>query len=474
MKTSPFTHQKQNYDLHAEDELHALLWEQGTGKSKTLIDHACRLEQVGRVNAAVVIAPNGVHENWLTDELPAHCWAEWRGFAWRSKSAGTKWHAAEAEAILKYPRMAWLLMSYEAFMTKKGRAFAEKFARTRDAVGILDESQRIKNAAAKRTRSIVAYGRRFRYKRIGSGTPVTNGPFDVYPQMKFLDETFWKRNGFASYESFKTFFGEWEERVNNANGQRFKQCVYFKNLDRLAEIVRQASTRVLKQEALDLPDKVYTKRYFDLTPEQRRLYEQLKTEFYVELENGEITTAPLAITRLLRFQQITCGYLPNDDCDAMYDTKENPRLTLLLDTLSDVTGKAIIFARFRRDVDKICVELGDLAVRYDGSTSDEDRLAARTRFQNDPEVRFFVGNPSACGTGLTLTAASTVIYYSNWFSLEQRLQSEDRAHRIGQRNIVTYVDLVASSTVDSHIVGALRNKRNIAGRITGDELKEWL
>jgi SNF2 family DNA or RNA helicase len=184
-------------------------------------------------------------------------------------------------------------------------------------------------------------------------------------------------------------------------------------------------------------------------------------------------TAPMAMVRLLRLQQITCGFVPTDDDELEEFEGKNPRLDLLEEICDGLGHSAIIWARFRRDIDLIMQRLGDRAVRYDGSTSDDDRAKAKERFQAG-EVQFFVGNPAAAGTGLTLHKAKTVIYASNSFKLTDRLQSEDRAHRIGQDNQVVYIDLIAPGTVDEHIVRALRDKRDIAGILTGDQLKEWM
>lgn len=471
-KTKPFRHQLEEFESSRSNLVRGILWQQGTGKSKLVIDQTAWLYDAGEIDALLVLAPNGVHQNWETDELPAHCPIPYQAHSWSSKSASAKWHQRAVASLLESTDLAILLMSYDAFMTKAGRKLAEKFAEKRKVMCVCDESQRIKTPRAKRTQSVVAFGRRFEYKRILSGTPITNSPFDIYPQLKFLNEDFWKQHGFARFEPFKTYFGVWEQRINN-KGQRFPNCLYFKNLEKLYDIVRTICSRVTKEEVLDLPEKIYSKRYFEMSSQQKNLYEDLKTEFIAKLEGGELVTAPLIVTRILRLQQITCGYLPSDDCEQLNVLPENPRLRLLLDTLADVDGQAIIFARFRHDIDQICEELKDQCVRYDGRVGDAARLEARKAFQAG-SIHFFVGNPAACGVGLTLHAASTVIYYSNSFNLEHRLQSEDRAHRIGQTCHVRYIDLVAKGTLDAHIVQSLRDKFNIASKITGDEVRKWL
>lgn len=482
-KTEPFAHQRKNVEEHWDDLAHALFHEQGVGKSKTVIDHAARLYEAGKIDSLIIIAPNSVHENWITDELPAHCPLDWVSHAWYSKKASTKWHARAAAELLDDPRFAVLAMSYSAFMTAPGRKFIMKFAKIRRPMCVLDESQRIKTPSAKRTFALVAFGRRFKYKRILSGTP-GDKPFDYYPQLRFLDEHFWVRHGFAQFEPFKTYFGIVDVAATRP-GARFP--VYsnkkFRNLEQLREMVATISSRVLKADVLDLPPKVYTKRYYDLSPEQDRLYKQMTNEFRVELDTGDVISAPLVITRMLRWQQIICGYLPSEE--VVYQggrwtpthfirLKENPRLALLKDTLEDVEGKALIFARFTQDIDQICESLGKDCVRYDGTVDDGARLKARRSFQDPDGARFFVGNPAACGLGLTLTAGATVIYYSNSFSYEDRIQSEDRAHRISQTRTVRYIDLAAKNTIDGKLISALRGKFDVASQITGDKLRSWI
>lgn len=470
-KTTPFQHQKNEFERTKDFHIWGFFFEQGTGKSKLTIDTAGYLCDKNKIDAVIVIAPNGVHHNWAINELPKHCARPYTAFAWRTNSAKTKRHQKLAEHLLN-EYFPWLLMSYDAFMTKAGRAYAELFAWDRHALCVLDESQRIKTITAKRSRALHQFGRLFTYKRLLSGTPITNTPFDIYSQFKFLDWNLWAREGFAAYAPFKTHFGVWIQR--SIDGRRFKQCVNFKNLDQLSAIVKKYSSRVLKEDVLDLPPKLYTQHFVELSSEQRRLYAELRDNLMTELQSGEMITAPLIITKLLRLQQILCGYLPSDDCEALNPLPENPRLAALKDLVDDIEGKAIIYARFRPDIDAIVHLLGDDCVRYDGAVKDNERISACNRFQDPDGPRWFVGNPAACGVGINLTAASTVIYYSNSFVLEHRLQSEDRPHRIGQTKPVLYIDIVTSGTVDPYIVKALRGKFNIASQVNADKVREWI
>lgn len=480
-KTEPYSHQLKEYNENRDTEVRGVLWEQGTGKTKLLIDKISYLFLQKKINGVLIIAPGGVERNWVRDEIPTHMLDEVLdntfSHIYQTKKSKTKWHSRACEKLLTthHNKLAILAMSYDSIMTSNGASIAKQFLTSRNCLYILDESTRIKSPRAKRTIRILASSKYAKYKTILTGTPITNSPFDIYSQIKFLDSTFWGRNGFGSYHAFKTTFGVWQTGYNKQKDKEYQYCVAYQRLDLLKEMIRPIVTRVKKEDVLDLPPKVYTKRYFELTGEQRKIYTELKDEFMTELQTGELLTAPLAIVRLLRLQQVICGYLPQEDGSKQLDPVpgKNPRLELLREICEDLTESTIIWARFNKDRQLIMEMLGDKAALYDGSVSDDDREIVKNKFQNG-EIQFFVANPQVAGEGLTLHKAKTVIYYSNNFKLSERLQSEDRAHRIGQTQSVTYIDLIAEDTVDEHIVNSLVRKLEIASIIIGDKLKEWL
>lgn len=480
-KLPPFSHQLEEFNTNKDQPYWALFWEQGTGKSKETIDQACYNFEQGRINAIFVLAPNGVHRNWITDEIVAHIpdriMKQTLAHFYQAPKAKTKWHQADVNRVLNHDGLAVLAMSYDAFMTKEGKKVAWEFLKSKKVFYTTDEADAFKNPNAKRTKSVVASGRYAIMKRLLTGTPVNQGPFDVYSLMKFLKEDFWKPYGLSSFYAFKQHFGVWEKKYNSKLEREYDQLISYKNLDQLYEILQSASSRVLKEDVLDLPPKLYSKRYFELSREQQRVYDELKNEFMTFLDSGEFIAAPLAITRLLRLQQITSNYVPAEDGEGMHlISDKNPRIDCLRELIEVTPHKTIIWARFRQDIDQIMellTAMGRKPVRYDGQVDDVQRGKNKEAFQ-DGDATDFVGNPAAGATGLTLHAARTVIYYNNSFKLRDRLQSEDRAHRIGQEHPVNYVDIVAPDTVDENIVHALRNKLDIASQITGDELKEWI
>ena len=257
----------------------------------------------------------------------------------------------------------------------------------------------------------------------------------------------------------------------------FQQILGYKNLDELTYRIDQFSFRVLKKDCLDLPDKIYTARYVTLTKEQVKMYKQIKEQALLLLDNGDLVSTPAVITQLLRLQQIMSGHLKTDDGDML--TFPSARMDALEEIINEHDGKAIIWSRFRHDIQQITDMLNSkfgegCAAAYYGDTSDDERNRIVRDFQESNALRFFVGNPATAGYGLTLTEANLVVYYANDFNLETRIQSEDRAHRIGQKNNVTYIDLITEGTIDERIVAALRNKIDIGAKVLGEQAREWL
>lgn len=479
--TKPFQHQLEVWEQSRELKSFAAFWEQGTGKSKLTIDTLGHLYTEGEVDGAIIVAPNGVHRNWITDELPTHLSPDipLDAHAYASPSATAKWHQGAVERVLGHRGLALLAISYDAWMTDLGKKAVWNMMKRRRCLLTLDESHRIKTPTARRTRSILAGGKHAPYRRILSGTPVTNGPFDIYTQVSFLDQDFWRRElDIASFTAFKSYFGVWDKGWNNAQQREFDMLVGYQNLDELAAAIRLISSRVVKDEVLDLPPKLFTKRYYEMSPAQQRVYDSVEGEFMAWLDSGELVTAPLAITRMLRLQQVLCGYIPVDGEDEpreLIEKDKNPRLKVLRDTMEDVNDKTIIWATWTRDIDMIMEMLkgiGRNPVRYDGTVSDDDRERAKQALKHG-DATDFVAN-SQMSEGLTLNEAKTTIYYNNSYKLIDRLQTEDRNHRIGQSDHVTYIDLVCPGTRDENAIDALVAKLEVANVIMGDKQKGWI
>ncbi len=474
-KIKPFDHQITALERGWQRPEFGLFMEMGTGKSKVLIDNLGMLYQEGEINFALIIAPKGVYRNWTSKEIPEHMSDDIPHRVIRWVASPNKTQQAEMRSVGEaFEGLTIFVMNVESFSSVKGRTAGEWMGRTfgRNGLIAIDESTTIKNHKAKRTKALMKIASAFKYKRLLTGSPVTKSPMDLYSQCEFL------RPGLLGYDSFYAFQGRYAVVQRKTMGSHaFQQIVGFRNLDELTFKIDQFSYRVLKQDCLDLPDKIYTVRYVGLTKEQRDMYNSIKQHALVMLDDGELSTAPAVITQMLRLQQILSGHLKTDEGDTVYfDSK---RMDALKEILEEHDGKAIIWSRFRYDIQQITKMLNETfgqgcAASYYGDTSDDERQRAVYDFQNSEHLKFFVGNPSTAGYGLTLTEANLVIYYANDFNLETRAQSEDRAHRIGQKNNVTYVDLISEGTIDERIVKSLQSKIDIGAKVLGEEAREWL
>lgn len=548
MKTTPFRHQQEGFDFSRDLVAYGVWWEQGTGKSKLIVDTMFHLFEKGEITGVLLVAPNGVHGNFVTQELPVHGWAECCSYVWETGRSTRKREQEQVELVCvpKSKVLSILAISYDAISrTKVGYEVTRAFLRQHKAMMVLDESTAIANPTADRSEKVLDLGPLARYRRVLSGTPVADGPFKIFNQMRFLDPLFWRKAGMANYFAFTSAFAEFEKKTASA-GHQFRQLKFYRNMEYLHKLIAPYSSRVLKEDVLDLPPKLYTTVEFEMTDKQRKMYEELRTELRTTLDDHHTVTAQSTIVAMTRLQQITSGYvgtweppvpeigmgviwrgpvhmihgviedlndgeiiirgprveygqsLPMDaeewtttvsrqdigltllgeseavTLDIFDSYRDNPRLRALDAVLEPITHKVIIWARYRRDVDGICDMLGERCVRYDGIVGTADRKTALDRFRNDPTIQYFVANPMTLSMGVTLTQAKTVVYYSNTFQLEKRLQSEDRAHRIGQDTSVNIIDLVASKTIDDKIVSALRKKFNIAAMVNGDRAREWI
>ena len=472
-KTKPYEHQLVALERSWDKEEFAYFMEMGTGKSKVLIDNIAILYDKGKINAAMIVAPKGVYRNWLSSEIPTHMpgHIQYKSVLWTASTSKTKDKEYQSLFETDYD-LHIFIMNVEALSTPKGMSFARKFLSCHNTLIAIDESTTIKTPRAARTKNIIGIANLAKYRRILTGSPITKSPLDLYTQCKFLNEDLL---GFSSYYSFQNRYACMVDKW--FGGRKVSVIKSYQRLDELSKSIEPFSYRVLKEDCLDLPDKIYIKREVELTEEQLKSYQSMKLVAMAALK-GKVVKAPHVLTQLMRLHQITCGHVMTETGEIV--DIENNRLKELINILEEVESKVIIWSHYTHDIRKISAELRktygeDSVVEYYGETDSEIRQESIDKFQ-DPQstVRFFVGNPQTGGYGITLTAASTVIYYSNGYDLEKRLQSEDRAHRIGQKKSVTYIDLIAEKTVDEKIVKALRKKINIASEVLGEELREWI
>lgn len=501
-KTDPYQHQRDIFLKSRDCIAYALLMGMGTGKSKIVIDTAAYNFYHGRINCLVIVAPKGVHRNWISREIPAHMpeWTNYRAAVWSSTMRVKEKRAVDHVLEPGFEGLRIIAINLEGFTngtTCRPAKLLRPVLNALNVMMVIDESSKIKTPGAKRTRAMHTLSKYTVCRRVLTGTPVTNSPFDIFAQFKFLDPGI---IGFDNFVSFKKYFGEWQKEVRHFNlpggekrEQEYEQLIEYKNMDLLTELIKPHSSRITKEECLDLPEKIYQVRYVELSEDQRKVYNRLIHDSVIEMDGQNVPVANV-LTRLLRLQQIIGGFVPEEEYGVAQPIgTSNPRIQATLDVIEETDGKVIIWSRFRPEIEAIenalRKEYGKTStVSYHGGVDDDDREEAQTLFQGerpivDPDTlqvirvdpvpeeeqaRFFVGNQRAGGFGLTLTAATTVIYFSNSFSLEDRLQSEDRAHRIGQYHAVNYVDLECRGTVDTKINLALQKKMNLADMITED------
>lgn len=476
-KTVPMAHQKKVFDLSKSKESFALLMDPGTGKSKVIIDNAAYLYSRGLINCLIVVAPNGVHKNWVLREIPAHLLDIIERDCHIIKTGGSgKEYEASLKRAMYSKNLKIFTVNVEAFAYDNPIKLIKNILLFNNCMFVIDESSRIKSPKAKRTKELCKLSKFAKYRRILTGTPITQGPQDAYAQFKFLDQDIL---GFSSFTAFKNHF-VMTESVTTFSGQRFEKVTGYCNLDELQALIKEHSFRVEKHECLDLPEKIYQRFPVELTPQQNKAYAELSEDLLTFIK-GEMVSAKIVITKLLRLHQIVGGFIPKGESEdeGTLISDKNPKMDAVFESLEDFNGKCIIWARFKPEIKYIVKELRRVygeksTVHYFGETESQDREDAIDRFQNDPDTRFFVGNAQTGGIGLTLTAAEMMIYYSNDFSLERRIQSEDRAHRIGQKKNVLYIDIEAVGTIDTKIINTLKSKKDVADVITGDEIRSWL
>jgi hypothetical protein len=490
-----YKHQKIAKDLLWKHGAFALIMEMGTGKSRPILDDWLARCAYDGPKDLVILAPKGSYMNWVgTPDEPGEL-TKWivpeelfniNIGAWRSGGTAAQRHTMQNLLHARSPR--FLTMNIEA-LNREGlaREYLLRFVDKHQVIGVIDESTTICHEDAARTKFILdTLAEKFYARRILSGLVAPESPMDLYTQYWFLD---WRIIGQRSYWGFKHRYAIVEkvdfrpaaQRLAEAeNAKPYKKpevILAYRNLPELTEKILKYSYRVTKAEVLDLPPKVYQFWDVDMNPEQERIYYQMRDVAFAMLSKGEFATATQKLDQLSKLQHILCGHIRNE-LGELSDIPEN-RTDATVEILQQHSGKAIIWAPYPRTLrkirDRLQDEFGpDSTVGFWGETTLDQRLEARSRIQNDDLCRFIVSNQSVGKFGNTWTACNLVIYYANSFDNEDRQQSEDRAHRIGQTKSVTYIDLRCPGTIDEKLIKALRKKITISSTLQGDEFRSWL
>lgn len=449
-------------------KFYAVLLEMGLCKTAITIHEIGMLNMAGKCTGALVVAPKGVHRQWIEEQFPQHLDAtiRWHGIVWKKQNI--------AKAEMNKRGLTVLAMNIDALRTPKGYKVALEFLKLHNGKSYmcLDESHLIKTPSADRTRATIDLGGYAAFRRILTGTPISKNIMDAWSQFKFLDVDILGHKYVTSFRARYCIMGGFENRV--IVGQR--------NVEEFYQLIAPHSFRLTKAEALNLPPKMYVKREYEPSEVVRTHYNNLKKTFMTEMSDGSIADVQNAAVALLRLQQVVLGYLPYVDPDglAVTETFDDGRLQVMLDIVEQVNGPVIIWSRFRNDIIRVTAALQKVygknsVVEYYGATKDKERAANKQAFIKG-HARFFNSNPSAGGTGtdgLQTAGCQTVIYYSNSFNALHRWQSEDRTHRQGTKGTVTYYDIIAHRTVDLSILGNLRAKKSISD-LTFDEIRSLI
>lgn len=497
-KTQPWKHQARAFAETADLEVNALLAEPRTGKSKIVIDTAAYRFERGDITALLIVAmPSGVPRNWVTDEIPTHLPTRVPRMCltWDASRFSRKAYQAQLDALLAFPGLAVLAVNGEAIITENFRRYLGRFLKARRTVmAVGDESTLIcKTPGAKRTKVMHAIGRQpaVVVRRILDGTPVGEGPLDLFSQFQFLKPGIL---GHASFFSFKNYFAEWDRGYDPNTGREYPKLKGYRNLDELSERVARHSFRVTRREVFpDMPDQVVSPLYFQLSREQRRVYDALETTYEAELADMSVVTAVNVLSRYGRLQMIAsnrvgaqdalaicpaCGGNGCEACDGLgamevtvparvVDPDHNPRLDALEDQLTRTNEPYIVWCRFTHDVDDcmaLSERMGRSPVRYDGQCTADQKAEAKLAFQTG-QAGALVGSPASGGRGLTLKSAKTIFNYSHFFSLLTYIQGNDRAEDPEATRGTAIVNMVAEQTVDEDIAEAHVFKKSTADYI---------
>lgn len=450
-----YAHQSEALMVSRDATAFALLMEAGTGKSLVTIETIKHQFTAGKIDAALIFAPQTVVRGWAVDHLPKFLDVPDTKIV-VGHVHGAKYREEAFAEALRHPGLVLWVVNYDYSISPTGKRAIRRFLDKRKAMMVLDESTRIRTPGAARTKSLTAFGRHAVARRILTGTPLPKNPFNFFTQFRFLDPAI---IGVETYAEFKTLYGVWEKGYNRATKTEYPILAGYRNMDQLVTKVAPFSFRARKEECLSLPPKIYQQRYVKLPPERMRLYRSVRDVVLEELRAHNLSL-PNVIVRLIRLQGMVCGIYP--------DVGEDPKLSAILEEIEESEGKIIVWTRFRDSVKRIANYLRDAGYPT-GELMGGSDLSVLDRF-TDPSnpTRILVGVAAVGGVGLNLQVADTVIYHANTYNYEERSQSEDRAHRAGQTKPVRIVDITCEGTIDEHILKSIHEKKDLETTILRD------
>lgn len=454
IKANPYQHQKIafNFALQKLEEqgCAALLMDMGLGKSLTSIAITGQLFNDKKIERVLVICPTSIIGVWMEE------FKKFADFDYCIEAIiGTTMNKRKDKLKLLCHKIGLkvAIINYEATWRMEKELNIYK-----PDIIICDESQKIKNPSASQSKTIHRLGVKAKYKIILTGTPVQNSPMDVFSQWKFLDPNIFGLSFYAFRNHYAVMGGYYNHQI-----------LRYKNMDELTSKAHSVAYRITKEEALDLPEQIFLNRYCELESTARKIYDTVVKESYAELMDGEIT-ATNVLTKLMRLSQIAGGHVKDDEgrMQVISKSKLNELKDIMEDVIIDNKKKLVIFARFIPEIESIKSLAREMDIRYSyitGEIKTEERSEMCSKFQNDNNIKLFIAQIQTAGLGITLTAADTAVFYSLDFNYANYSQAIARTHRIGQKNTCTYINLIATETVDEKILKALESKQDIAKNI---------
>jgi len=501
-RTDPWSHQLREFELSADLPGRALLWQMRTGKSKEVVDQACSLYVRGRIDAVIIFAPNGVHENWVEREFPTHAWFKvaYRAFAWRTRVAGLRGGnrlGVKAKAAWEEVHRAWhdglkqatgrhelLVASFnsESITREDVRKAVKRIMHKRRALVVWDESSDYRtpdSARSKMARSIALVAP---FRRILDGTVITNSPLAAFAQFELVEK---EALGFRVFNTardrktglvipgFKDRYAVFEEA--HGRGRSYPRLVGFQNLEELRTRMAAHSSVVLRSDCEDLPGLVRRPVKVALSPEQSRIYAEVEKQIRIEIAAGEVATIGAKTVKLQKLQQVLGGFLIDEHGKVHSIPGTLPRMEAMSDEVFYASGPVIVYAQFHHELDAVAVRLradGHEVWEYHGRVKAEEKQRIRKEF---PELEgrkvVLVAQCQSAGRGLLLPAG-LILWYSHTFSGIFREQGNERATVMGGEN-VQLVDLIAPG-VDRYILNTVEQRIEIADHVAGRGLQEIL
>ena len=447
-KTKPYKYQEKiifdAYHSFLSHGHHAFLVEMGLGKTLMSLYASELLQRRGELDSIIIVPPKALIDVWV-DEIPKHTYFEDNFYFWKNakpieKTAGP------------FPI---IYINVEAFSRKNKylKTFLIRHFSNHKTIVICDESTKIKNPQAQRTKNILEYTKDAKYKAILTGTEVTTSLLDLYTQYEFLKKEFWN---LPNYWLFRSKYADLEN-IHIPGRKPFKKVVGFKRIGELHSTISYCTSRAKKKDCLDLPEKIYQNIHLEMNPTQARLYDELKQNLLIEYKD-QVLTVQAKVALFIRFRQIAGGFMPES---GELLGKENIKLNFIMEDSEEYKGKIIIWSCFEAEIAYIHKILGYQSVRYTGKESDKQKALAVDCFKNNPDIKYFIANPQSAAFGLNLQFCELVYYYSRTLSPELDAQSQDRCHRIGSKNKILYKYVQFKNSIDMRIATLLNNRQDL-------------